>query len=1030
MRRLARLVLAFLVLLVATAGLLVWRLEQGPLSLAPVQPLLQRFVDRGSPFRVSFADPTLVWSRTEATLALRLKDLEVRTQAGAFVAGAPSAAVSVAAAPFLLKGRLEPVAVRLELPELELTREADGSLVLAFAGQLTALPLARAAGGGGLDALLGDAAPKGGDAGLAHLRHVRVAAPSLQFLDAATGRRATATDPLFQLRRHHDGWAVSLAARVGEGGIELAGEPGGRAEELRVTVDLVRFPVQALAGIVPALPPPGALDLPVSGRIAFPFDVTSRTPGVADLRLETSRATLALPEIGFGPASVMGASLAATLSPGWREATLGRLLLDGAGYGLAATGSIDISGAEPRGRLAIDARDLELPEILGLWPAKLAATARDWAKRNLQAGRITQASLEFDAPGAHPDQKGLGGSFAFTGVALRYLPELPPATDLAGAGRFAGDSLELAITTGRSAEVELARGRAVLANLMGAGHVRLAAELDLTSTVPAAFHLLDHPPVALGKATGLKADGLSGRQETRLELGLPLHAGVGPAEIRYRAETRLSDLVVQEVHPGYGLAADRLDVTAEPAAVTAKGRLRVNGVPLDLAWRENLAAAKGPKREVAATGRIDRAAADALGLAWPARLGGAVVVNANLVEAEHRQRTAELSLDLRDAEIRLPEALLAKQPGEPGRATARLVQPDAGRLAVERFRIDTAGLTAEGAAGLRLEPFALDRLALLALRMPMGDLTADLALERGVWRGRVDVGQLDLRPLLQARGGEGQGKGLAVPDLSLALTARSLRLGDAPFTGLAGTVERTSGIWRSVALRAGIEDSEVGLDLASREGTSALTLRSSDAGWLIRGFAATDNGVRGGQLRLTADLRQDMSPLRGQGELKIRNFTLWGAPLIARIVSLASFSGLGNALAGKGVPVDRLVVPFELDGSRVLLQEARLVGSDIGARADGTVDLAADRIELHGTIAPAYTINRLLGSIPILGQILSGSGSDAAIAATFSVEGPLRAPDVTVNPLAALVPGMVRDLFNALTADRQEPLEAVPPARP
>ena len=117
------------------------------------------------------------------------------------------------------------------------------------------------------------------------------------------------------------------------------------------------------------------------------------------------------------------------------------------------------------------------------------------------------------------------------------------------------------------------------------------------------------------------------------------------------------------------------------------------------------------------------------------------------------------------------------------------------------------------------------------------------------------------------------------------------------------------------------------------------------------------------------------------------------------------------------MPVDRLVAPFRLQGQTLTLEQARLVGSNIGARADGTIDFGADRLNINGTVAPAYTINRILGRIPIVGHILSGSGSDAALAATFSVTGPIGQPSVSVNPLAALVPGMIRDLFSAMTAD-------------
>ena len=147
---------------------------------------------------------------------------------------------------------------------------------------------------------------------------------------------------------------------------------------------------------------------------------------------------------------------------------------------------------------------------------------------------------------------------------------------------------------------------------------------------------------------------------------------------------------------------------------------------------------------------------------------------------------------------------------------------------------------------------------------------------------------------------------------------------------------------------------------------------------------------------------------------------MWGAPTIARIISLASFSGLSNALSGRGVPVTRLVVPYRLNNDVLTIEQARLVGSDIGARADGTIDLGQDRVNITGTVAPAYTVNRIIGRIPILGQILSGSRSDAALAATFSVSGQMGQPQISVNPLAALVPGMVRDLFGAFTADTEQ----------
>jgi hypothetical protein len=527
--------------------------------------------------------------------------------------------------------------------------------------------------------------------------------------------------------------------------------------------------------------------------------------------------------------------------------------------------------------------------------------------------------------------------------------------------------------------------------------------------------LLDAEPVGLGKATGLSAEGAAGQQATRLQLALPLLGHVPESQIRYTATTWLSDLQLKNVRPGYDLTANALTLKTTSAGLDAGGDVQLNAVPLTVAWRENFRPDKGPRRSVDVKGRLDAAAVRKLRFNWPAPLSGAVAASAKLVEAQSPLRTVDLALDLRDASIDLPEVLISKQPGQPGAASARLVQSEASTLAVEDLSVEAGSLQAKGRLGLRLDPLRPERVSFTTLRTSLGDLAADLALDGGTWRGRVDAGRLDLRPLRRSRRASGGG-GVTLPDLAVQVSAAHLRLGDAPFTRLAGSVERRGGIWYAAKLRGNVEDSEVALDLQTRR-ASVLTLRASDAGWLIRALDQSDNGVRGGQFRLSADLEQGPGGVVGSGELKIKDFTLWGAPVIARIVSLASFSGLANALSGRGVPVSRLVVPFSLKDEVVTLETARLVAADIGARAEGTIDLATGTLAINGTVAPAYTINRILGKIPIIGQILSGSGSDAALAATFTVSNTLAEPSVSVNPLSVLVPGLVRDLFAALTAD-------------
>lgn len=1016
MRFLLRAAFALLVLLVLIVGALVWRLGQGPISLALVQPLLQELVDRGSPYRTSFTDPMLVWMREDAAIGLAAHDIELRNEQGDFVGGAPFASAVVALRP-LIDGRIEPVHVNLALPQIELTREATGGLVLSFAGQLASLPLGEsreAPEDQGFSALLSNDAGTSGPL-LARLREVKVTAPALVYADEATGRTATASDPSFDLRRDQGVWVASLAAGLDRGRVDIEARSAPGAHEDRVRITLDHFPLEGLLALLPKAPDV-QLSLPVSGAVTMAINRGGLVPGATHLDLSTADASIASTTLGLPATTLRRAELEADLQPGWQEAKIQRLVLDGPGLEVSAVGTMNRLGGMAAD-IAFTAEGLDVGAVMNLWPQTLGTGARDWVAANVPAGRVESGTLHLGHSGARPGHDDIGASFVFSGATVRYLDTMPPATGVAGTASYAGDLLAFNLQSGQTGNVEATRGQVTLSNVLAEAVSQLKVDLDLRSSVAAALGVLDAEPVGLGKATGISAEGAAGQQTTSFQLSLPLLDKIPEDQIRFRASTQLNGLLLRNVRPGYDLAARTLRLTTDQAGLATSGEVEVNGVPMTVTLRENFQPVRGVQRTVDLKTRLSAVTVRSLRQDWPPQLAGAFDVTARLVEARNPLRSVDLALDLRDLQISMPELLIMKRPGHAGSASARLVQTNPATMTVERLVVDAGSLQARGTLGLRLDPLQPSTVNLTNLQTALGSLTADLRLDQDVWRGRVDIGRLDLRPWRAAQSGSaGTGESAPIPDMALQVTARQLRLGDAPFHDLMASVDRRGGIWRSASVQAGVEDSDVALDLSTAQ-TSALTMRASDAGWLVRALDNSDNGIRGGTFRLSADLRQRPGNISGSGELKIRNFTLWGAPLVARIVSLASFSGLSNALSGQGVPVSRLVAPFSLAGDRLTLEQARLVAADIGARADGTINFATGAIAINGTVAPAYTINRILGRIPILGRILSGSGSDAALAATFSVTNTLSEPSVSVNPLSVLVPGMVRDLFSALTAD-------------
>src|SRR5207248_3083421 len=64
-----------------------------------------------------------------------------------------------------------------------------------------------------------------------------------------------------------------------------------------------------------------------------------------------------------------------------------------------------------------------------------------------------------------------------------------------------------------------------------------------------------------------------------------------------------------------------------------------------------------------------------------------------------------------------------------------------------------------------------------------------------------------------------------------------------------------------------------------------------------------------------------------------------------------------------------------------------------------------------GTIVPAYALNSILGIVPIIGPALLGGEGQGLFAANYQVTGSAADPQVSVNPLSAFVPGLLRRLI-------------------
>jgi hypothetical protein len=169
--------------------------------------------------------------------------------------------------------------------------------------------------------------------------------------------------------------------------------------------------------------------------------------------------------------------------------------------------------------------------------------------------------------------------------------------------------------------------------------------------------------------------------------------------------------------------------------------------------------------------------------------------------------------------------------------------------------------------------------------------------------------------------------------------------------------------------------------------------------------------ISGGKLILSAVRQGSKSDSLWRGKLGISNFVLVKAPFMVRLMTMASLTGISNMVDGKGVAFSRLDMPFTFASQRLKIMDARAVGSELGITGEGLIDLDAKKVDLDGTVVPAYTINSILGNIPVLGAVFTGSKGSGIFAATYTIKGDFEKIQIDVNPLAALAPGFLRNLI-------------------
>ena len=141
--------------------------------------------------------------------------------------------------------------------------------------------------------------------------------------------------------------------------------------------------------------------------------------------------------------------------------------------------------------------------------------------------------------------------------------------------------------------------------------------------------------------------------------------------------------------------------------------------------------------------------------------------------------------------------------------------------------------------------------------------------------------------------------------------------------------------------------------------------------------------------------------------LKVYDFKLKELPALTKILTLASLQGIADILSGEGIRFNEFEMNFNTKKNLMTIDEIYALGPAISILMDGYVQ-KNELVSLRGTLVPATTINKAIGSIPVLGKILVGTKTgEGVFGVSFKIKGPPKKLETSVNPIKTLTPRFI-----------------------
>ena len=742
------------------------------------------------------------------------------------------------------------------------------------------------------------------------------------------------------------------------------------------------------------------INLPVSGRVATVIDFNEVIKYKDDIMKSVDTAFEKIDfqfeggrgNIMFNEDAAYNYNIAAFLLEGAISGGLNELKISNADFDLGSQKAkidLKVSGVKSfllenslkdlKVDLSAAVKEMNFDDLYNYWPRYLSDDAWSWCKDSIRGGQIK--NVRFDFRFAYDDKSrnfglaDLSGSGDISDTNLNYLKEMPDITNLYGRAHFSKTNIKIDVDKGVSEGVILTGG---YVNLYDLDKYNNYADIDLklSSSVTDALRLIDNPPLGYTSEMGLKPDTLQGQAETELGLKFEIKNDLTPEEVEVKVKSDLTEVRVPDAFKNKTVTADELKLEVDNQGLALSGDAKLENIPLKLSWNERFAD-KNYRSRYKLSAKFNNALNKELdfdsSLLNPPYVDGYALVDAEITVYNDRKTVVNLNAQIDKMAVDFAFLGFKKPVNERGNLLATLNIYDNKLVSLPKFSLFKDDFKIEGKIDLTADG-----------NIKTVDIT-NISGPRTAAKARIDIAHApkkkvkinisgtsyDLTPFFDRdenkikvdratliKTPEDEDDELEdVTDTDIFIAVNNLWTNPhVPVTNFAGSAKLLNGIGVNEIHMVGNynnnKKSVLKFDYVPRPNKEfLLSVDSNDAGATLKVLRVYNN-MKGGNIQVEARRNAQKEFI---GHAKIRDFSIYNTPVIAKLLTVASFSGMVDLLMGEGLTFSHFDAPFEYRNRQLSLKEAKAFGDVVGITAQGTYDRRFDEVNFHGVIAPAYS---------------------------------------------------------------------------